>query len=141
MVHRLLDEVPSVPVPAKSLPSSQGQLHHGEVETPTLRVLTPNLHSRTGSVSAAAQCAPTRTCECDSEMFHHYCVCLKCWGSVEILQKDRFNQEVFSGSWSPFCACTCPALVIAAEPGCLAATSEGLRITYREMGGTFCFLC
>lgn len=34
-------------------------------------------------------------CKHNSEMFSHYCVCLKCWGSGKIIQNDQFNQVIF----------------------------------------------
>lgn len=58
VVLRLLDEIPPLPIPAKSHPSSQGQWHQGEMETPTLLVLTLNLHRKTGNISAGFSVHP-----------------------------------------------------------------------------------
>lgn len=121
--------------------SNQGQLHHGQMETPTVSVLALNHYTKIGNVSAAVQCVPVCTSVYEREMLYHYCVCLKCWGDVEVLQNDQFFQVVSSGSWNPFCACSCPALVITAKTRCLAASSEGLRINKDRMEGTYCFLC
>lgn len=134
VVLRLLDEIPPLPIPAKSRPSSQGQWHQGEMETPTLLVLTLNLHRKTGNISAGFSVHPDAHVSARVKCFTIIVCVLNAGGvckwSTRISLTKRF---FFSGCWSPFCVCSYPALVIAAKPGCLAATPEGLRITYREM--------
>lgn len=68
----------------------QGQLYHGEMETPTFSLLALNYYIKMRDISAVVQCEPSSTCLYEGEMFYHYCVCFKCWEDVEVLQNYLF---------------------------------------------------